>query len=193
MLSKTTPWCELMSSMLGPWWNLLQKNVLLIQTERHSIPPHTQFSCQTSLSSLFWLYIWLIFPLPLRVFLIPSPTPDSLSNLYSALPFFPWSSISVHSVLGPPPTFSYLFFLHFMNIRCLFFFSASHIFLSPHVISSPPVVSLKLRRVRSSPRNLFCNVRQEASQSSSHGAHSTLQQSRKQEKPQGVFFNSLAL
>lgn len=66
------------------------KNMLLIHTEMlkhwHSIPPHAQFSCQTSPNSLLWLYTRLIFPLPLQVFLTPSPTqiPYLISVFFSS-------------------------------------------------------------------------------------------------------------
>lgn len=132
-------------------------NMLLIHTETlmhwHSIPPHTQSSCQTSPNSLSWLYTWLTFPLPLQVFLTPFPTQiPYLISVFSSS--FPWLSVSVRPVLHPPPTFSHLPFLHCMNKQQIFLFSSSHLSLSSCDLITPSHRS-EAQEIRSSPQNLF--------------------------------------
>lgn len=177
MLSKTTLWCDLMKSMLGPWWNLLQETrslsilehwcIGMLSLRTHSFPAKpTQFP-------LLALHKVDFSPSSPSVFDSIS-YPDSLSNL--SLPLF-LDSVCLYSqsyILHPPPHIC-LSFTPWTNSK--FFCSAHLIFPSPHVISSFPIISLKLRRLEALNKisSECLNVRKEASQSSSHGTWSTLQ------------------
>lgn len=117
MLSKTTLWCELMNSTLGPWWNLLQKLAPYPYWNTNALAsypsPHTAFLPDQSQFPLLALQTVDFSPSSPSVFDSISH-PDSLSNL-SLLFLFPWLSVSVQPVPQPPPTFPHLPFLHCMN------------------------------------------------------------------------------
>lgn len=155
MLSKATLWCELMNSILGPWWNLLQKTCSLsILKHWHSIPPHTVFLPNQPQFPLLALHIVDFSPsCPIAFDSISQP--DSLSNL-SLLFLF---SLTQCVCTASPTSSTHLLISAFPSLHELMAnFSAqvisSHLSLSSRYLITPRHKS-EAQETGSFPQKLF--------------------------------------